>query len=430
MPKLAHSITTKGTSMKLKPFSLYTLTNLVEAKAGKLTHLDHAEELIINDGSRGAEEVLDLLYDLSQHMAGSSDTNSAVSVKWDGAPAVIFGVNPDNKKFFVGTKGVFAQNPKICYTKEDVNNWYSGELANKLIQCLAYLPELNPRGVLQGDLMFTKGDIQTREMEGEECYIFRPNTITYAVPVNSEIGDRIEKAQIGIVIHTSYEGESFAEMKAKFGYDVSVLSESRRVWYVGATVKDLTGIVKLSEEETHSINAYLNMARGSLKRSASLLDELSAGMTNQWSVGPRLKVYFNSRVRNNKEFVNVKEMQADFEQYYLNSLSSEADKKSTEAGKSKYTDLAIKGKQLFEQRKSEIYMAIACYVSIHNAKELLIKKLNKLGSVKSFAEIKPGQFKVTDPEGYVLIKGDKAVKLVSRMNFSALNFNLEKTWDK
>ena len=74
--------------------------------------------------------------------------------KWiliHNSPSVTFGVNPDNKKFFVGTKGVFAKDAKICYSKDDIDKWYSGELAKKLLYCLTYLPEINPRGVLQGD---------------------------------------------------------------------------------------------------------------------------------------------------------------------------------------------------------------------------------------------------------------------------------------
>lgn len=413
----------------MKSFALF-VQSIKEGKEGKNVHIEHAEDEIINKGAAGADEIIDTLEGLANELEGKAESNTAISVKFDGAPAVIFGINPDNKKFFVGTKGVFAKDAKICYSPADVRKWYSGELAEKLIQCLAYLPEIKPRGVLQGDLMFTKGDVKIGAIEGEECYIFRPNTITYAIPVDSKMGNVVEKAQMGIVIHSSYEGGSFEDMTAKFGYDVSELKPSRRVWFIGATVKDVSGLVQFSADETDRIQGYLNMAKGALRKAGPLLDDLSAGMKDAWSIGPRLKVYFNSRVRNNREFISVKEMQQDFEDYYIRSLAAEAEKKSSAAGKAKYTSMAEKAQEMFDRRKSEIYMAIACYVSIHNAKELIIKKLNKIGSVKSFFEVAPGEYKVTNPEGFVAIRGDKAVKLVSRFQFSQANFNMPKTWDK
>ena len=45
---------------------------------------------------------------------------------------IICGVNPENGKFFVGTKSVFNVNPKINYTTGDIRKNHSGELANKL----------------------------------------------------------------------------------------------------------------------------------------------------------------------------------------------------------------------------------------------------------------------------------------------------------
>ena len=50
---------------------------------------------------------------------GGADTR--VTVKWDGSPAIICGINPENGRFFVGTKSVFNKvNPKISYSQEDV----------------------------------------------------------------------------------------------------------------------------------------------------------------------------------------------------------------------------------------------------------------------------------------------------------------------
>ena len=142
-----------------------------------------------------------------------------MTVKWDGAPAIICGViNPENGKFFVGTKSVFNVNPKINYTTGDIEKKnHSGELANKLSIALRELAKLNISGILQGDFLFSKSDLKNESIDGENMITFTPNTITYAVPVASDIGKRIRRARMGIVFHTSYSGKTMKSLKAGFG---------------------------------------------------------------------------------------------------------------------------------------------------------------------------------------------------------------------
>ena len=148
----------------------------------KNTHLEHLEDEIINNGSKGAKTAIEFLKSIKQMLQGGSG-GSTVSVKWDGAPAVFCGINPENKKFFVGTKSIFNVTPKINYTNADISRNHGGELANKLKICLKLLPSLGISGILQGDLLFTSGDKKTATVAGQKSIVFTPNTITYAVPV-------------------------------------------------------------------------------------------------------------------------------------------------------------------------------------------------------------------------------------------------------
>ena len=96
----------------------------------KNTHLEHLEDNILNGGSQGGKEAVTFLRSLGDMLdQGGADTR--VTVKWDGAPAIICGVNPENGRFFVGTKSVFNKvSPKISYSEEDVDSMYSaGQLA-------------------------------------------------------------------------------------------------------------------------------------------------------------------------------------------------------------------------------------------------------------------------------------------------------------
>ena len=99
----------------------------------------------------------------------------------NGTVLIICGVNPENGKFFVGTKSVFNVNAKINYTTGDIRRNHSGELANKLSIALRELAKLNISGILQGDFLFSKSDLKNESIDGENMITFTPNTITYAV---------------------------------------------------------------------------------------------------------------------------------------------------------------------------------------------------------------------------------------------------------
>jgi len=85
----------------------------------KRTHLEHIEDIIITDGFEGGKAVIEYFRGLLLTLKGTSSEAMSVSVKWDGAPAVVCGTNPDNGRFFVGTKSVFNPGtPKINTQKE------------------------------------------------------------------------------------------------------------------------------------------------------------------------------------------------------------------------------------------------------------------------------------------------------------------------
>ena len=172
----------------------------------KNTHLEHLEDEIINNGYQGGVNAVEFLKSIRNMLVGSSRRKLNVSVKWDGAPAVFCGINPENGKFFVGTKSVFNKNAKVNYTNADIRKNHSGELASKLSIALKELKRLGISGVLQGDFLFSQSDLKKINLDGDDMISFTPNTITYAVPVNSSIGRQISRARMGIVFHTKYTG--------------------------------------------------------------------------------------------------------------------------------------------------------------------------------------------------------------------------------
>jgi hypothetical protein len=194
----------------------------------KNLHLEHLEDELFNRGEAGVREAIAFLKSLTDMLKGNSKSPVDVTVKWDGAPAIFTGINPENGKFFVATKSLFNKTPKINYTNADIDSNHSGGLADKLKVALANLKGLGITGVLQGDMLYTAGDISSQTIDGESMVTFTPNTITYAVPSGSDLSSKITGSQMGIVFHTTYSGDTIENLKASFGADVSGLRKSNK----------------------------------------------------------------------------------------------------------------------------------------------------------------------------------------------------------
>tara|TARA_B100000287_G_scaffold376909_1_gene378364 strand:+ start:610 stop:1827 length:1218 start_codon:yes stop_codon:yes gene_type:complete len=391
-------------------------------------HLEHLEDDIINRGSKGGENAINFLKSVRDMLAGSSGKKVNMTVKWDGAPAIICGTNPENGRFFVGTKSVFNKNPKINYTSGDIRKNHSGPLAEKLAIALRELGRLGIKGVLQGDFLFSQSDLKKIAIDGESMISFTPNTITYAVPANSSIGKRISSARMGIVFHTKYTGKTLDSMTAGFG---TVRGSARNVFLASAGYRDVSGSAKLTKSELSTFNARLRMAEGSLLKAGPMLDELTKSTSDPLGIPFRLKSFFNYYIRNTQgHMAKVRELAEMFRDYYINTLQAEIDSKKTPKGKQKYKDILKKNLQFIDRNRGSLVMAIASHVTLQNAKNFLLSKMNEIQSIGNFLKTANG-YRVTAPEGYVAVdRVAGAVKLVDRMEFSRANFTMPKGWSK
>ena len=184
---------------------------LTEDKGGKNLHLEHIEDEILNYGITGGRASINFVRSLRDMLAGNSRSSIDMTVKWDGAPAIFAGIDPEDGKFFVAKKSVFNVNPKLYKSVAEIDADLSGQLNAKFKVALEEFSKLGITGVLQGDLMFTD-DVDTTDIEGKKYYTFQPNTIVYAVDVNSDLGKKIKNAKIG-VWHTTYKGNALQDMK-------------------------------------------------------------------------------------------------------------------------------------------------------------------------------------------------------------------------
>ncbi len=407
---------------------------LTEDKGGKNLHLEHIEDEILNYGIDGGRASINFLQSLRDMLAGSSRSSINMTVKWDGAPAIFAGIDPEDGKFFVAKKSVFNVDPKLYKTEAEINADLSGALNEKFKVALKEFSKLGITGVLQGDLMFTD-DVSKETIDGISYYTFQPNTIVYAVPVDSDFGKIINNANIGVVWHTTYTGKTLQDMKASFGVNISRLKKPSSVWMDDATYKDTSGKSTMTANETEIVTNHLSGAGTTfrkinavmLKKFLKLQDSMTGALA-----GASLKTYNNSKVRAGEKITNPKQHSQGYVKWVEMSIQKQIDKAKSVKGKEKYTN--IQKEYIREVRKhiNNLTQIITFQNHLVDAKMEIVKKLNSVkGLTDTFIKTANG-FKVTNPEGYVAIDrvGGGAVKLVDRMEFSFNNFTAIKAWDK
>ena len=394
--------------------------------AGKNKHLDHLEDRIILEGSSGGKEAIHALREMGKFLSGKPGPGMLVTTKWDGAPAVICGYDPEDGEFFVGTKSVFAKEPKLMKTQEDIKKNYSGGLAEKLSQSLKYLPKVVKKGVLQGDLMFTD-DKKTERIEGEQFITFRPNTITYAAKPNTPLGKEINRAKLGIVFHTKYIGNSIADMSASFQVTDNDFKSTADVWAEKATFKDISGAANFSPVERNQYENAINKAEGSIHKASRTLDKIQSGKKALQMDTEFLK-FFNNYVKAGRNVPSVQKAYEDYYKHLYKEYEKVASKYKTSSSVDKKVAEYLKVVTFIEENKEGFKMVIAAYMNLQKAKMMLVERMKKVGQLHLFVDMGGGDYKVTDPEGFVAVVNDKATKLIDRMEFSKLNFTVPKVW--
>lgn len=388
--------------------------------------MTHIEDSIIYGGVSGTRQAILALRSLRDMLKG--EHTGDLSVKWDGAPAIFAGIDPTDGKFFVAKKGIFNKNPKVYKTKADVDADTSGDLADKLNLALQYLPELGIKGVIQGDFLYGPGDVKKETISGDKYVTFHPNTLVYAVPSDSESAQSIIKSKIGIVWHTTYSGDSFENMRASYGVDVSKLKPSKNVWSQDAMLRDFSAYT-LNGKETQEVNKLISVASIGFKRvGRSFFTELAKNK----QIATLIETHHNSYIRSGKRIPKPMMKAKDLVAFVSEKADKAIDKLKSEAGKEKAKSNWDPIIEFFSSNQKQLAAMFEMHDAIVDAKNILIQKLNMLQKTKSFVKTRSG-FKVAGAEGYVAI--DKmtggAVKVVDRFEFSANNFSPDiiKGWE-
>jgi hypothetical protein len=406
---------------------------LEASRAGKNTHMTHIEDRVIYGGVKGARESILALRSLRDMLAGKVSSSTDVTEKWDGAPAVFAGIDPSDGKFFVAKKGIFNKDPKVYKSEADVRNDTSGDLADKLVTAFNELKDIGINDVIQGDLMFTKGDLEPESIDGEKYITFQPNTLVYAVPSGSDLAKTISKANLGIVWHTTYKGKSFETMTASYGVDISSLKKKSSVWQkdAGLGLKNLSGTVTLTKADTDEVTEQLSKAGKIFQKiKSTTLNELE----NNPELATKLETFNNTLVRKGERIQSTSKHVNDLIAWFDKRYKKEYDKRKSAKGKENILKKQEEEMKFFsKENRKNLDMMFQLMNAIVDAKLIIINKLDKLKEIDTFIRTKKG-FKVTGSEGFVAIdyNTNGAVKLVDRLEFSTNNFSPDviKGWER
>ena len=403
---------------------------LTEASTKNL-HLEHLEDEVLNGGVNGTRGAINFLRSLRDMLAGSSKSSTTVTVKWDGAPAVAAGIDPQSGQFFVAYKSM----KKLCFTQEDVRQNFDGPLQKIYSALMEHLPKLNIKSnVYQGDVLWYDDSQKKKQtIDGQKWLTFTPNTITYVVPVNSDIATTIDMAAVGIVFHTTYStggAETVDDLKASFGADTSSFTKHRDVWSINADFTDLSGHATFTERETTTITSMLSEAGKTFNQiNGRFLDAIA----QDDKIKVLIKTYLNSKIRDGEFIRNINKTAKEVVQFIKDRLEADVAKLKTPKGRQKKQAVADGYLKLLGGNDAQLQNIFKIMGIINNAKLYIVNKLeNVQGMTSTFVRTDNG-YRITKPEGFVAIdrfNNEKGLKLVNRLEFSRANFNVDKNWDQ
>ena len=378
-----------------------------EASEEKLKHLEHAEDHVINAGAEGFSHAYHNLKDVHDKLTGKTNATK-VTMKYDGSPSVVFGRNPENGKFFVASKSAFNKNPKINYTDEDIerNHGHAPGLVEKLKAALHHLPKVTPRkGVFQGDIMHTTNDVHE---SGGKVH-FTPNTITYSADKNSPHGKAALRSKIGVAVHTKYNGKNLEDMKAEYAPDLEEFGHHKDVHLI-STEHNLSGI---EYKPQHQAKFVKHMAAAAKLHSATGQETHDAIASHR----APLKIYINHTVRTGTK-PNVDEFMAHLAKSHQKKVES------VKTPKAKAQKVAAMEQDVahIQRNRGHFERVLKMHSHLQKAKDVLA---NTLSSQSEFGHSING--KKSKPEGFVVVRHNRPTKIVDRAEFSAANFNKDKS---
>jgi hypothetical protein len=221
---------------------------------------------------------------------------------------------------------------------------------------------------------------------------------------------------MGIVFHTKYTGKDMKSLKSSFDVSKRDFKSHNSVWADDASFKDVSGKATLTKEEIKTIEELI-------KKASDLVDGLK---TVDSKIEGLINIYINSKVRTGEYSFSAKE----FTKFVDDKMEEGISKLKTEAGQERKRKVKLELLRQIQSQKNDINSIFQLNTALQKCVLFLVKKLGEIGSLRTFIKTKDG-FRATGDEGFVAsdhVSG--AIKLVDRLEFSRVNFTIDKNWSK
>lgn len=368
---------------------LYETKKVFEAKVGR--ELQHAEDLIVVDGSKGALEALD-------ELAAMAKTVDDVTVKWDGSPAIYFGRNEAGAFVLTDIAGFGAKGYDGKVTSaddletmllrrgkevDDTRRQFAGSMKG-LWDKFAQMVEPDFRGYVKGDLLYYSQP--PKDNTGD--YVFTPNTVTYNIPQDSTLGKKIAQSQAGVVVHNYID---LSGNSTQVRLPMKGIKQQGPVMIQGPVTVNV--LPSIDEAKLKSVRQYVTSRAAEIDK---LLDDNQLAADKMGDFKNLLYRFFNEQTDTGSF--------AGLNKRFLNWASS--DPKISAPKKAKIQEYIKSHAGAFEALFTVIEQIMAI-------KDDVIDQLDQQAEVKASIQGKRGG------EGYV--KGSSKIKLVPRLHFTAAN---------
>jgi hypothetical protein len=224
------------------------LEYLVEAAEGP--RIPHPEDSVF-DGIDIAQRYVTGLLEVMQRPQDAS-------IKWDGGIALYFGRNQQGQFVmtdkYMPSKGVYPTSPEGWIEYDRSRGADRADLYQKIATIWSGLEAAvgNTTGLFKGDLMAIG---EMTPVNGQ--YVFRPTTVEYHIPVNSNLGKLIT-GKVGVVVVHQFEGKPWDGKSglANVG-NVAVLPPGAYLSFKLTDVPSLSQVAKSAQTAlaTHGANA-------------------------------------------------------------------------------------------------------------------------------------------------------------------------------
>jgi hypothetical protein len=354
------------------------------------THIEHPEDLVFMNGSKGSSAALEALN-------GVIARPDSITIKWDGYPALVFGRNHDGQLIVVD-KHMFTKKDGSGRRVTSVEQFVAYDQARgvnraDLYESLAKLwlefeqavPQ-NIRGYYWGDLLWV--NVPHVQNGG---YIFQPNTVQYQIPVNSELGKRIGKSGGGIVVHQFMQDFDTPPQTIS---GTGGLNTNGPLCILTSHMSDKLNL-KVPVQQEKKARLVIQKYGSAVD---TLIDKINLSSIKCTDLPQLMKTYVNSRIRGETR---------GFLEWIPEKLSIPKQQRLLGENKDGYLYQNIQG----------VVGAFEICTAVESVKNNIVYQLD--AQQKTIKSTVNG---VSGGEGYVVNTGAGLLKLVNRSHFSAANF--------